>query len=34
MADEVNSRDFFEKGVMAEMDSLYGTALRLTRNSG
>lgn len=34
MADGAESRDFFEKGVMAEMDSLYGTALRLTRDGG
>ena len=32
MTDE--GRVFFEKGVIAEMDSLYGTALRLTRDAG
>lgn len=34
MTDGQSSREFFEQGVMAEMDGLYGAALRLTRDGG
>lgn len=34
MEDEASSRGFFESGIMAEMDALFGTAVRLTRDAG
>lgn len=34
MTTTADDRNFFEGRVRAEMDSLYGTALRLTRNAG
>lgn len=33
MNDAGSIREFFEKGVIAEMDSLYGAALRMTRDA-